>query len=431
MPTFKITTLGCKVNQSESESIAGCLEGNGWLPAKDTESADVCIINTCAVTQKASQQSRQAVRRLIRSQPDARILVTGCYSQIAPEVIQNITGVHAIVKQSEKENIPNTLDFSSAKMSVPSQDTRQAKGISKKRRTRAFLKIQDGCDAFCTYCIVPYARGRSRSLSVKDILNDIQQLKENGYREVVLAGIHMGDYGRNLKPTRIRLVDLLEQMLSVTTVERIRLSSIEPLEFDFGLIQLMAKSERICRHFHIPLQSGDNDILHRMGRPYTREAFRDLVMEIHGTVPDAALGLDVLVGFPGETNTAFHNTLQLVDELPASYLHVFPFSPREGTPAYSYEDKVPAHMIKSRCKEMRVLGRQKRLDFYHRFLGKTLDVLIEARMKDDSHLMKGMTSNYIPVRVEGEDHLKNKILEVRLEKIDKGPSVFGTLIHTC
>ena len=430
MPKFRITTLGCKVNQSESDSIAGSLEGNGWILAEDKEPADVCIINTCAVTQKASQQSRQAIRQLIRSQPNARILVTGCYSQVEPEIIQNITGVHSIVTQSEKETIPNKIDFPDNKTSAPNQNARSGLGISKRRRTRAFLKIQDGCDAFCTYCIVPYARGRSRSLPTKDALDDIRQLTAVGYREVVLAGIHLGCYGKDLKPKRIRLADLLEQILSESTIERIRLSSIEPLELDSDLIQLMTKSERICRHFHIPLQSGDNEILHRMGRPYTRDEFRDLVMEIHETVPDAALGIDVLVGFPGETDIAFYNTLRLVKALPVSYLHVFPFSPRRGTPAYSYKDIVPAHIIKSRCKKMRILGRQKREDFYHRSIGKTLKVLIEERLKDGPHLVKGMTSNYIPVTVEGEDHLKNQILEVNLEKIDKGPSVFGTLKHS-
>jgi len=430
MPKFRITTLGCKVNQSESDSIAGSLEGNGWILAEDNEPADACIINTCAVTQKASQQSRQAIRQLIRSQPYARILVTGCYSQVEPEVIQSITGVHSIVSQSEKEAIPDRLDFSDSKTSAPNQNARSALRISKRRRTRAFLKIQDGCNAFCTYCIVPYARGRSRSLPTKNALDDIRQLTAVGYREVVLAGIHLGCYGKDLEPKRIRLADLLEQILSESTIERIRLSSIEPLELDSDLIQVMKKSDRICRHFHIPLQSGDNEILHRMGRPYTRDEFRDLVMEIHETVPDVALGLDVLIGFPGETDIAFYNTLRLVEDLPVSYLHVFPFSPRKGTPAYSYKDKVPAHIIKSRCKKMRILGRQKRENFYHRFIGKTLKVLIEERLKDGSHLLKGMASNYIPVTVEGEDHLKNQILEVNLEKIDKGPSVFGTLYHS-
>jgi threonylcarbamoyladenosine tRNA methylthiotransferase MtaB len=430
MPKFRITTLGCKVNQSESDSIAGSLEGNGWVLAEDNEPADVCIINTCAVTQKASQQSRQAIRQLIRSQPHARILVTGCYSQVEPEVIQNISGVHSIVTQSEKETIPKRMDFPDSNTFAPNQNARSALGISKRRRTRAFLKIQDGCDAFCTYCIVPYARGRSRSLPTKDVLDDIRKLTAVGYREVVLAGIHLGCYGKDLMPTRIRLADLLEQILSESTIERIRLSSIEPLELDSDLIQLMTKSERICRHFHIPLQSGDNEILHRMGRPYTRDAFRELVMEITETVPHAALGLDVLIGFPGETDIAFHNTLRLVEELPVSYLHVFPFSPRKGTPAYSYKNKVPAHIIKSRCKKIRILGRQKREDFYRRFVGKTLKVLIEERLKDGSRLLKGMTSNYIPVLIEGEDHLKNQILEVNLAKFDKGPSVFGNLKHS-
>lgn len=418
------------MNQSESDSIAGLLEGNGWILAEDNEPADACIINTCAVTQKASQQSRQAIRQLIRSQPNARILVTGCYSQMEPEVIQNITGVHSIITQSEKEAIPNRLDFPNSKTPVPNQNAHSVSGISRRRRTRAFLKIQDGCDAFCTYCIVPYARGRSRSLPVKNVLDDIRQLTAVGYREVVLAGIHLGCYGRDLKPKRIRLADLLEQILSESTIERIRLSSIEPLELDTDLIQLMAKSERICRHFHIPLQSGDNEILQHMGRPYTRNEFRDLVMEIYETVPDAALGIDVLVGFPGETDIAFHNTHSLVEELPVSYLHVFPFSPRKGTPAYSFENKVPAHIIKSRCEKMRIQGRQKRADFYRRFIGKTLKVLIEERLKDGSHLLKGMTSNYIPVTVEGEDHLRNQILEVDLKNIDKGPSIFGTLKHS-
>ena len=398
--------------------------------AGENESADVCIVNTCAVTQKASQQSRQAIRQFIRSQPNARILVTGCYSNVEPEIVRKISGVQSIIPQSEKESISDILQYHHFEGNAPNHKVHDSGGVSKKQRTRAFLKVQDGCDAFCTYCIVPYARGRSKSLPLKDVLKKMKQLTVVGYREVVLAGIHLGCYGKDLKPKPIRLASLIGQILSKTTIDRIRLSSIEPLELDSDLVQLMATSGRICRHFHIPLQSGDNTILKRMGRPYLQEEFRDLIIRIHESVPDAALGVDVLIGFPGESDHAFHNTYRLIERLPVSYLHVFPFSPRKGTPAYSYKEKVPAHIIKSRCRKMRMLGEQKKERFYSRFIGKTSTVLVEERWRAGSHLLKGITSNYIPVMVEGGDELKNQLLEVTLEKMDNGPTVLGALQHT-
>jgi threonylcarbamoyladenosine tRNA methylthiotransferase MtaB len=433
MPKFKIVTLGCKVNQTESESIAQDLMASDWIAVQDAEAADVCIVNTCAVTQKASMQSRQALRQAIRANPCARIMATGCYAETAPDEIKTIQGVTDIIGQGNKQAISSMLRQEGQR---PAEVLISGCGdIGQKRvfeltplavtapRTRPFLKIQDGCDAFCTYCIVPYARGRSRSMPPEKVLHRIRKLAEAGYHEVVLTGIHIGTYGRDLSPVA-GLAALLGRIDSLGLIDRVRVSSIEPLELTGEIIRMVAESDRFCRHFHIPLQSGDDGILKKMGRPYSRQIFRDLIIRVHEAMPDAAIGVDTLIGFPGEGEKAFENTYELIKDLPVSYLHVFPFSARPGTAAAKFGPPVQPEILKTRCERMRSLGWSKRLNFYRKFIGERLPVLIEAKRDGTAGLLKGISSNYVPVLIDAGDELKNKIVDVKIEHLD-GNKLFG------
>ena len=432
---FTITTLGCKVNQAESEAIAQELMASNWSAVKNCEAAEVCIVNTCTVTQKASMQSRQAVRKAIRDNTNARIIVTGCYAQTAPQEINKIAGVDFVVGQDKKHSIRRLIHSTGAensKKEAPSGgDIRQERQFqimpvaTSTPRTRPFLKIQDGCDAFCTYCIVPYARGRSRSMPLVNVLQSIQQLARAGYREVVLTGIHMGAYGHDLSPAT-SLSELMERIEEIQPLDRVRISSIEPFELTAKTIQRVAESDIFCQHFHLPLQSGDDGILKKMGRPYTPQTFYELINNIHSQMPEAAIGADTLIGFPGESEAAFNNTYDLIAGLPVSYLHVFPFSARPGTAAHKLPDKLNPAVIKDRCERMRKLGDQLREKFYGKFIGQKLPILVETKRERFTGLLKGISSNYLPVLVDAGDDLKNTIVEVRIEKLE-GNQLFGKL----
>jgi threonylcarbamoyladenosine tRNA methylthiotransferase MtaB len=436
MPKYKITTLGCKVNQSESDAIAKELESCGWLRASDKEASEIFIINTCTVTQKASMQSRQAVRQAIRAHSNSRIVVTGCYAQTEPETIRKIKGVHYIIGNADKHRIGEVIaaDRNTANSQTVSigSEMRQAKSLKSAftgvtgSRTRPLLKIQDGCNAFCSYCIVPYARGPSRSLPVANILKAIIELAGAGYRETVLTGIHVGHYGRDLNP-ETSLCELLQCIEQLSSAVRVRLSSIEPLELTDALITRVAGSPRFCDHFHIPLQSGDDLILEKMKRPYRAIDFRNLVAKIRRRIPDAAIGVDTLIGFPGETDAAFSNTYELIRESPITYLHVFPFSARPGTPAARYPDRVPSSVLKKRCAQMRELGKTKRLNFYKQFIGKRLEILVETTRHTSTGLLKGLASNYIPVLIDAGDAHKNQLRTVGVEKL-AGNALIGNLL---
>ena len=427
---FHITTLGCKVNQCESEVLDRQLTERGGRPAGLEETAELCVINTCTVTAKAAMQSRQAVRRAIRENPDARIVVTGCYAQTEPETVRRIGGVDQVVGCRAREFIPEMLQSSSAVHF--DRDLSDASfspltvGVADDR-TRPFLKIQDGCDAFCTYCIVPHARGRSRSMPLETVLANLMELKDAGYHETVLTGIHLGAYGQDLSPPLV-LSGLLDRIEALSAPDRIRLSSIEPRELTDKIIHWIAVNDIFCRHFHIPLQSGDDGILRRMRRPYTSAFFKDLVLKIIDQIPDAAIGVDTLIGFPGETEQALENTLALIDTLPVAYLHVFPFSARPGTPAAQYKDQLPPDTIKDRCRRMRMLDMEKKARFYRRHIGRTVDILVENKRDRTTGRLKGVTSNYINVLVDGGDDLKNRLIRVRINRVDEKNRVMGPVI---
>ncbi len=430
-----VTTLGCKVNQFDSESIYAELQNIRPKNGNDRAAVDICIINTCTVTQKASMQSRQAIRKAIRNNPHAIIIATGCYAQSEPLELKKIQGLDYIIANSDKHRIAQIMSDSNkcGKHSSPvivHKNIRNQKDIPKaivpliKSRTRPFIKIQDGCDNFCSYCIVPYTRGPSRSLPPEEVFNIITNLPAVKRQEIVLTGINLGKYGLDLSPP-CSLLMLLKRIHNADTITRIRLSSIEPVELTNDLINFTAKSNWICHHFHIPLQSGDKHILKKMNRSYDPELFKKLIKKIHHAIPDAAIGIDILVGFPGETEDAFRNTYALLASLPITYLHVFPFSSRPGTKASTYPDHVTPQIIKKRRNKFLDLGRKKKADFYTQMIGKILNVLIEGKRDTASGQLTGVSDNYVRVLVDGDDNLKNKILPYRITKILNPNAVLG------
>lgn len=429
---FTTVTLGCKVNQYESEALACRLVAEGWHRT-DAPPADLCLINTCTVTGRAAMQSRQAIRRA-RRQGSRWIVATGCYAQVAPEALTAMDEVDLVVGHSEKYRIPALVAGLEREPGGPAGAVVTTRSPAWPfdaicdavvgGRTRPLLKIQDGCDAFCTYCIVPYARGRSRSMPAEDVLGRIAALGAAGYHEVVLTGIHLGRYGRDLFPP-IALADMVRRIDAAGDIPRFRVSSVEPQEFDPALIAALTGSPRCCRHFHIPLQSGDDEILRRMGRPYTGADVADLVLTLTRAVAGAAVGLDVLVGFPGETEAAFERTCRLVARLPLAYLHVFPFSPRAGTPAARMPDPVPDGVITRRCARLRRLGQRKRLDFHRSFVGQEATAPVEGRRDPRTAGLKIVTDNYLPVTFDGPDALLEKLVTVRIEAVDASGRLAG------
>lgn len=435
MPKFSVTTLGCKVNQCESAAISERFKSTGWDAAGKMHAADVCIVNTCTVTQKAAMQSRQAVRQAIRSNPKAKIVVTGCYAQTEADAIQQIDGVHYIVGHGDKLNIPGIIlsdqnQFATHPVIINDDSAKLANFdpfsvTSFGNRSRPFLKIQDGCNAFCSYCIVPYARGRSRSMPFDAVIENLRRLKSSGFREVVLSGIHIGCYGLDLVP-KTGLLDLLRRIDKERIVDRVRISSIEPNELTDEMIRQVADSEHICNHFHIPLQSGDDQILRRMRRPYTRSFFEELIYKINTAIPDAAVGVDAMIGFPGESRQAFENTYALIEALPITYLHVFPFSARKKTPAAAFDDKIPDREIRQRSEKMRRLGLAKKVHFYRKNIGRCVEVLVENKKDALTGMSKGLSANYIPVFLDDGDALSDTLIRLKISRIlDDGKGVYA------
>ena len=420
--TFKIITLGCKVNQYESAAIKESLLGSGCSEAPPGKAADINIINTCIVTQKASYQSRQAIRRALRENPSGKTVAIGCYAQVYPEELSDIEGIHLIagntvkdqlaVKLLETRDTENPCLLSKDFSSDMSFQFLPIKGFLD--RTRAFLKIQDGCQSFCSYCIVPYARGHLRSLDSASVIQSLHALAEEGYKEVVLTGIHLGKYGVDLEEP-LDLKGLLQFIGREDFPFRIRLSSIEPNEIDRELIEMMASEDWLCRHFHIPLQSGDDDILEKMNRNYTAGEFAKLIKRIHETIPLVAIGVDVMAGFPGEDHQAFQNSYTLIRGLPVSYLHVFPYSPRRGTPAADFPGQVDVRTIKGRAGRLRNLGDHKRKVFYRSCVGKSFSILTEGWQSEEEKGIKGLSDNYLPVIFPATRVTENELVTVRIE----------------
>lgn len=416
MTTVAVATLGCKVNQFESEALMASLEEAGYRLVPFGETADITIVNTCTVTHRADFQSRQLVRRASRFSPESLVVVTGCYSQVDPEAVVKTGAAQYLVGNVEKNRIPDLLpQMQEGKLPrVLVGDIQHETCFtdiplhSFHLHTRAFLKIQDGCNARCSYCIVPYARGRSRSLAPKKVFEHLRMLKAEGFKEVVLTGIHIGAYGLDLTPP-FSLTGLLEELEKEEIPDRIRLSSIEPGDFSSDLLSSLFRSTKICPHLHIPIQSGDDALLKTMNRDYDRSFLLDLIQSLHGRIPDLSVGGDVIVGFPGETEERFKHTWELIESLPFSYLHVFPFSRRKGTPAFQFSDRVDEEKIKERAQALRELGRQKRQTFYSRFLNRKLKVLLEGRRERGTGRWHGFSRNYVPVLLEEENDHSDKV----------------------
>jgi threonylcarbamoyladenosine tRNA methylthiotransferase MtaB len=428
-----VATLGCKVNQCESAGLTEALAARGMTPVPFAGEADCYIINTCTVTGRTDYQSRQLIRRAIRNNPAAKVLVTGCYAQRAPEEIARIPGVSIVAGNAEKEGIPALLDaLAPAGPRLLVGDIGEQRDISRlgatrfPGHTRAFLKIQDGCGGACSYCIVPRTRGPSRSLPPAEVRGRIARIAGEGYREVVLTGIHLGAYGRDLRPATT-LTALLNGLATEAPVERLRLSSIEPREITDELIALFAGDRLLCRHLHIPLQSGDDRILAAMNRDYDGAFFRALVARILRAVPDMAVGIDVLAGFPGETEAAFLNTLRLLTEIPAAYLHVFPFSRRPGTPAALMAGQVPEEVKSGRAARLRAIGAKKREAFAARFIGRPTDVLLETRRDRATGFRLGLSDHYLSVAVRDAGDA-NRIVRVLPESFADG-RLLAEVIH--
>ena len=401
---FSIKSLGCKINQFDAGALRDRLAEGGLFEAGSGEQADVSVIFTCTVTKKSDYQCRQEIRRLIKDKPEGgTVVVTGCYAQTAADEIKAIPGVDIVVGNDKKDRLPEML-LKAKDVFLPSPSHGRGAGgegdFSAQAiggRSRAFLKVQEGCESFCSYCIVPYARGKSRSAVQKDVLAQADRLIAQGYHEIVLTGVHMGSYGSDLADNKIKLSGLVKALLERPGLGRLRLSSIEPMEIDEGLFELFGH-EKLCRHFHIPLQSGEAGVLASMGRGYTPGQYFGLADRIYQKVPDACIGADVIVGYPAEDKASFEETYRRIEESPLNHLHVFSYSPRKGTKAYAFGDPVHGDEKKERSLRLRELAGEKNLAFRERFIGHTMTVVAEE--KDGG--FSGLTDNYIRVAFEGK-----------------------------
>jgi threonylcarbamoyladenosine tRNA methylthiotransferase MtaB len=431
-----ITTLGCKVNQYDSATIEDRLKAEGHVLVPFSESADVYIVNSCTVTNQADAESRQLARRAKRHNPAARIIMTGCYAQVNPKSVARVTEVDHVVGlnrldallQAVKAELAERVAVSNLRQPVagrlPGINTLGALTFS--GQTRAFLKIQEGCDLFCTFCIVPMARGKSRSVPPRVVLEQLDRLAGRGFQEVVLTGIHLGGYGEDLEP-RVDLPWLLEAIEERKPLPRVRLSSIDPHEIDDRLMHLLAQAETLCPHLHIPLQSGDDTILSRMRRRYDSALAREVLVRLRETLPHAALGTDLIVGFPGEGENEFARTFQFLQESPFTYFHVFPYSVRNGTTAAKFSDKVPPPTIDLRARQVRKLGEQKKAAFARNFAGHTLPVLFEHTRDKANGMLKGYSRNYLRVLAAGGDEYMNREIPVTITRTH-GETLWGEII---
>ncbi len=404
----------------------------GYRMVSWEEGADISVLNTCTVTHRSDAKCRQAVRHAMTCNPKTTVIMTGCYPQTQAKRLMRIPGVDYILGSREKHRLfdffpgPGKLNRANVHVSLFDEDEKADCPIEGdySGQTRAFLKIQDGCNHRCTYCIVPFARGPSRSVPQESILHQAEILSQNGYQEIVLTGVHIGEYGKDLNPP-LSLDDLLRSLLGLPEPRRIRLSSLESENITEPLLKTVSQSERICRHFHIPLQSGCDSILSAMNRLYSTHEYRNKIEQIFSMIGETGLGTDVVVGFPGETDVDFQITCDFIESLPFTYLHVFPFSPRKGTPAFSMQDQVEPRVRIERAKRLRQLGARKKLAFMKKWTDREVTVLLESR--NLSGWMSGLTSEYLRVKVPFNEHLQNRIVKVKIRSISAS-EVIGSVI---
>lgn len=424
-PTVAFATLGCRLNQVDSQELAGTLEARGFRTVPFGEAADVVIVNTCTVTARADVSDRQMIRRAGRIHPGARIVVTGCWAQTSPTAAAGVSGVDLVVGNGDKHRLPDLLerllerarpDPRAAAVHVGDIATARAlpgAPLGRSGRSRAFLKLQDGCQHRCAFCIVPLARGTSRSREMSVVLDQARGLVEAGHPELVLTGVDLGHYGADLVP-RATLAALLREMVEIPGVRWIRMSSLLPAYFTPELLEIVTGSRAIAPHLHVPLQSGSDRTLRRMRRPYTAAMYRTLVERLGRAIPRLGLGADVIVGFPGETEADFDGTMALVDALPLTYLHVFPYSDRSGTEATRLDGHLASSLITERGRRLRALGCAKNLAFRRSLLGRVEDVLVLETRDRASGRLVGLTGNYVEAQFEGTDDLMGTMTRVRL-----------------
>jgi threonylcarbamoyladenosine tRNA methylthiotransferase MtaB len=416
--TVAFFTLGCKLNFAESSSIAKTLFAAGFIRVSPTQTADVCVINTCSVTDNADKKCRQAIHKIVKQNPSAYVIVTGCYAQLKPEEIVKIEGVDLVIGANDKFEIPSILLESSEQEKIMVSDTKGKTpffhACSSDDRTRHFLKIQDGCDYFCSYCTIPFARGRSRNGKIQDLVNSAKNVAQLGGKEIVLSGVNIGDFG---KTTNESFFDLLKALDKVEGIERYRISSIEPNLLTDEIIDFVATSEKFMPHFHIPLQSGSDEVLRLMRRRYTTQFFAEKIEKIKTILPDSFIGIDVIVGMRGETEELFEETYQFLRNLNFSQLHVFSYSERAGTKALEISHKVSPSDKKQRSKTLLDLSAQKTLEFYQQQQNKSAKVLWESTKR--KHLMFGFTENYVKAVTLYDEKLVNTLQNVKLEAVDQ------------
>jgi threonylcarbamoyladenosine tRNA methylthiotransferase MtaB len=423
-PTVAFHTLGCKLNFAESSAIGRELRNNGYAKTDFESKADVYVINTCSVTENADRECRAVVRKALKSNPSAFVAVIGCYAQLKPQEISAIEGVDLVLGASEKFNLPYYLKEISKKETaeVHACEVEAASNFiaaySTDDRSRAFLKLQDGCDYNCSYCTIPFARGASRSDSIENVVMQANEIASQGIKEIVLTGVNIGDFGNEKGENFLSLIRKLDE---VDGIERFRISSIEPNLLSDDIIEFVSSSKKFVPHFHIPLQSGSDKILKLMRRRYLSELYMQRIEKIKSLMPHCCIGVDVITGFPGETEEDFQETYRFLTELNISYLHVFTYSERDGTEALTIKDVVPVNERRKRNKMLRILSQKKLHHFYDQHLGKKATVMFET--ENINGMLHGFTENYIKVKTAFDPALVRQVMEVELERIDDDMNV--------
>lgn len=425
-------TLGCKVNASETEGMKRLFQKADYEIVSEDEYADVYIVNTCTVTSMSDKKSRQMLRRAHHMNPQAIIAAVGCFAQVSPDEAAQIPGVNLVVGNNMKNQIVELVENVGNDRPVKLVNERKSLSVFEELpvdtfdgHTRAFLKIQDGCDQFCSYCIIPYARGPVRSRNFEDVLQEAGRFAQKGYKEVVLTGIHLTSYWD--EGNQGGLAELIKRIHDIEGIERIRLGSLEPMFLTTDLIKDIKSLPKLCPHFHISLQSGCGKTLKRMNRKYTPDDYRNIVRTLREHIPDVTITTDIMVGFPGETEEDFLESYRFCEEMEFLWIHVFKYSPRKGTPAASFSDQVDASVKEQRSKSMITLAERLREAVFSQFLGREMNVLIEQPIKGSQKDMEGLTANYITVAVEVENHQSGEIMNTRLKSIE-GERMRGILL---
>ena len=425
MTTCAFITLGCKVNQYETQAIRESLVARGFVEANSEQAADLYVINTCTATSVSDEKSRQYIKKVRRKNPCATVVVTGCYAEADAKTIKKMEGVNYVITKAEEAHLAEIICRDTVHR-VPTQESVYNFKISHfAGHTKAFLKIEDGCDMCCSYCIIPYVRGGIKSRRPQDILDEAKRLIQNGYKEIILTGIHLGAYGRDAQGN-YRLLDVIHMISNLSGLERLRLSSIEVNEITTDLIDLVADTKKVCPHFHIPLQSGDDFILKRMNRKYTASQYIEVLDNIRSKIDLPSFTTDVMVGFPGEKDVHFENTINLCKKVGFSRMHIFSFSAREGTPAAKMPDHCQPKIIKQRKAMLEAAANDTAFAYKKQFLNKVVEVLVKAERDHKTNQLCGYTERYIKVLFDGSETAKNSIVSVRIEEVN--PSfAMGTL----